>query len=126
MILTYDFDNGVFEYEVNPSDFIESLSVDDMIEFAEYVYDNMSDKEKYEYSDIIEDDTSYFKNKNDEDVQDTALRIAMSADDMTTYNFFRDAIDKFYYDEAKDSYEDYKEYSDDPLGYVGMSQDDFI
>lgn len=126
MILTYYFDDDGFEYEVNPSDFIESLKVDDMVEFAEYVYDHMSDKEKYEYSDIIGDNSSYFKNKNDEDVQDTALRIAMNADDMTTYNYFRDDLEKFYYNEAKDTFDDYKEYYEDPLGYVGMSPDDFI
>ena len=46
--------------------------------------------------------------------------------DIVDYEDLRDELTEYFEDEARESYNDSKEYEKDPLGYYGMSESDFI
>lgn len=133
MILRYNFDdNGpAFEYNVDISDFVDSLNPAQICIIAKELYnaDLVDDFTKKEIKDSFAElnipddfDTKY----ENPDVLDCARYILENTDDDTLYSILDDTIKAYFESEAREQYDDAEAYRKDPYAYNGVRPSDFF
>lgn len=131
MILTYYFneDDDAYYYDADDLfDFMESLKPIEVVDFANYVYNGLTENDKQELNQDLEVNVEGVLETTTPDTftmqcADAVLEYA-EMDDYREY--FDEKLLDFYRQDAYEQYEDSKAYNEDPLGYNGMSQSDFI
>lgn len=104
-----DYHDECFEYELDDlGDFIDSLSTDELIDFAM----NHLNKDDELRDELLSND--FLLKEVINDFEDDFIEE------------YRDSIEDFYRDDAFEQYEDCKEYSRDPYSYYGVSRKDFF
>lgn len=132
MLIIYEFDPSGYTYEYNADidDYVDSLTNEKLCKKAAILYDNyltsedLEDiKEKYEDLTLPQ---SLENNFDDSEVIDCAKYIFTLVSDENVYDIFSEDIKDYFEPYAKEAYEDREAYYDDPYGYNGVSQSDFI
>lgn len=132
MNITYYFgkDEDAFVYDADIDEFVDSLSYrqlcDAAYDFWEEgkVEDALMNTLKGEWPELNLPDG--FKGDISADLLECAQYIFENQTPESIYDMFEDDIKAYFEEEAEEEYEDYTEFSRDPLGYYGMSESDFI
>lgn len=124
MRLTYtigdDLHEESFDFEVdNLRDFIQSLPIKDLVDFA---WDAL-DGDSFDDYGLPHDEVGCKKALLDD--QGILKEVLDDCKDCFE-ELFEDDIKEYYQDEAMDYYDDAKEYARDPHAYYGVSRSDFF
>lgn len=116
--LTYDFNDDTFEYDVDLSDWKNSLSFDVKRDIVDYYMFHTSD-----YQEVLKEyDESEWDLEDKEFVNDMFQEIENS----DLIDDFEDEIKSYFYSDAKEAYDESEAYRKDPYGYNGVRQSDFL
>lgn len=116
MTLNYCFGEDSFEYELSTEDqrnCVDSLPKELLVDiFSEY----QEEMDSEELAEIKED----LAKGNEKTLRDWAYEMFDELEE------FKEIAEEYFEDEAREQYEDEREYHRDPMGYYGLSQSDFI
>lgn len=130
MKLYYYFGDSddAYEYDADLDEFIDSLNTAQICKLAGEIYDSefisndVKQECETEYNCISSD---FFKNYEDNDVQDCARYIIEESDDNVIAFLLEDTVKDFYREQAYEEYKDAEEYRKDPYSYNGVNPNDF-
>lgn len=122
--LDYDFDDDSFEYEVDPSDYFDTLDDFDTCVLGKDIYDKLSTEEKDVLLSDFGTDATSFSSQSDLCVDLSRALISDSNVDELAKDYIEQITD-YFYEDAKDAYENSLAYKRDKYGYYGVSERDF-
>lgn len=117
-----DLQDEAFEYDVNLSDWLSSLSNELKVDLVKYFYTLVD-----EYKNDLKE---YGKDLKIEDININNMSVVndllFEIDRKDILEEFEDSIKDYFYADAKEVYNDANEYRKDPYGYNGVRQSDFL
>lgn len=117
-----DLQDEAFEYDVNLSDWLSSLSNELKVDLVRYFYTLVD-----EYKNDLKE---YDKDLRVEDININNMSVVndllFEIDRKDILEEFEDNIKDYFYADAKEAYNDANEYHKDPYGYNGVRQSDFL